>query len=576
VTINASRDAGSKLVEDLKALEITDLTITRYGMASNEDVFTVSEVPNPGFPEIFFQSGVHTTTINVPVGSPRLVVEVLETTSPDLDMMVLFDSDGDGVPEQSDLDGNECQSATGGPFEYCDIPNPVAGTWFALIANFEESAMAPDSVTLANVAVPTFDAGNLMVDGPETVPAATEFDLRVIWDEPMLEPGDHYYGAFGISTSPVAENDVGIVPVNLIRREDDVSKSVSPDSVEPGMGEEVVTYTIDIQNPRPVSVTYAITDVLPEGVTFGGFTIQGGATYSDGVVSWSGVMDAMLPSVEVVEDASPFGYFPMASIGISEMSCNDTCDEYAVNLSGLDPFSYLGDSYTTLAMVTNGYVVPGGAEVDDIAWLNQSLPDPARPNNVAAPLWADLDLAPTGGEGAGTWYAAQLTAGAGTGWVVIEWVGAQEYGRPGVTHTFQIWLDQFSDDVSMVYGTVDDELANATVGGENADGTLGDNYYYNGTGTAPTPLTELKIRKTGGVPPSHTIQFTATVELTEAVTNTVLSSIDLPYTEVEEHHVTLQPEMWTHYMPIITKNDSQVATLPSLSQQRRRVRGAPR
>jgi subtilisin family serine protease len=554
VTINASRNAGSKLVEDLKALEITDLTINRYGLVANEVEFSVSQVPHPGFPEIFFQTGVHTETITVPEGSPRLVAEVLETTSPDLDMMVVYDSDGDGVAEQSDIDDNACQSAIGGPYEYCSIPNPPAGTWFVLVANYEESAMAPDAVTLAAVVVPEFDAGNLMVVGPDSVPAATPFDLRVVWDEPALEPGDHYYGAFGISSSEITENDIGVVPVNLVRMEDDVSKTAAPDPLD--LAEErIVTYTISIQNPRPVSVTYTITDVLPDDVTFGGFTIQGGATYADGVVSWSGTLDAMLPGVEVVEAPSPAGYFPMASIGIPEAPCSELCDETILGFSGLSPFSYLGDSYTDLAMVTNGYVIPGGGDLDDVTYINQLFPDPDRPNNVAAPLWTDLDLAPSafGGDGAGTWYAAQLTAGAGTGWVVLEWVGAQEWNSPGITHTFQIWLDQYADDVSMVYGAVDSEFDVGTVGGENATGMLGDNYYYDGDGTAPTPMTELKIRKTGGTPPSHTIQFTATVGLTDMVTNTVLSSVDIPYSEVEEHLNVLHVMPNNLYLPVIMK-----------------------
>ena len=50
-----------------------------------------------------------------------------------------------------------------------------------------------------------------------------------------------------------------------------------------------------------------------------------------------------------------------------------------------------------------------------------------------------------------------------------------------------------------------------TVGAENLYGNRGANYYYNGTGTLPTAVTELVVTGTPPVPsPVHTISFSAT------------------------------------------------------------------
>ncbi len=157
VDLETRRSAGSAMLEDLKSIEITDLTIDVFGLVpQTADEFMVYEVPDNSivFPDIFFQAGVHSTELTVSAGDLRLVAEIFDTTSPDLDMLVLFDSNDNGIPELADVDGNECQSASGGSFEACDIFDPVAGRWFVLVLNYTESGAPPDLVTLYTAVVP--------------------------------------------------------------------------------------------------------------------------------------------------------------------------------------------------------------------------------------------------------------------------------------------------------------------------------------------------------------------------------------------------------------------------------------
>ena len=98
-------DAGSVLLEDLETIEVTALTVESFGLVGPTlHEFTLTEVISStgmGFPAIFFQSGpgIEFTEVTVPADSARFVAEILDTTSPDLDMIVFRDMDDDGVPE---------------------------------------------------------------------------------------------------------------------------------------------------------------------------------------------------------------------------------------------------------------------------------------------------------------------------------------------------------------------------------------------------------------------------------------------------------------------------------------------
>ncbi len=70
----------------------------------------------------------------------RLAAEILDTTSPDLDMLVAYDANANGVMDLADTTLHDfCQSASGGSWESCDIMAPDAGDWYVIIINFEES-----------------------------------------------------------------------------------------------------------------------------------------------------------------------------------------------------------------------------------------------------------------------------------------------------------------------------------------------------------------------------------------------------------------------------------------------------
>ena len=66
----------------------------------------------------------------------------------------------------------------------------------------------------------------------------------------------------------------------------------------------------------------------------------------------------------------------------------------------------------------------------------QHFPNAARPNNVLALLWTDLNPSATG---AGAIRVATLTGGANAGWIVVDWDGVKNFGN-ATTHSFEVWI----------------------------------------------------------------------------------------------------------------------------------------
>ena len=90
-------------------------------------------------------------------------------------------------------------------------------------------------------------------------------------------------------------------------------------------------------------------------------------------------------------------------------------------------------TYNRIGVTSNGYAVVGGTTgSQDISFLPQTLPDPARPNGVLAPFWTDLD-----GTGAPGIFATVLTDGVSS-WIVLEW-RVNVFGTTS-QRVFQKWI----------------------------------------------------------------------------------------------------------------------------------------
>src|SRR5262249_25882100 len=165
---------------------------------------------------------------------------------------------------------------------------------------------------------------------------------------------------------------------------------------------------------------------------------------------------------------TPAGYLPLDAFGTAPIPIGD---EDTLNFN-VPPFMYNGIAYTSIGVNSNSYlIVGGGTDQDDVCCPPQVLPNPARPNNVLAPFWSDLD-----GTDAPGVFADVLTDGVNN-WLVVEW-RVNAFGTNDLK-VFQSWIGlNGTQDISFTYDPANLPNANGlsqpvVVGAENDDGSGG-------------------------------------------------------------------------------------------------------
>ncbi len=251
------------------------------------------------------------------------------------------------------------------------------------------------------------------------------------------------------------------------------------------------TCTITATNNGPDDAAISIRDTLPAGLTLRRSSVAG-ASYdrATNTLSFAGQLPGVQSAaMNIISDTAglPIGYLSLGSRGVAPSPCTAICDDAAVTYIA-PAFTYNGVSYDRVTITTNGYLIVGSAT--DIRIFNQHLPDPIAPNNVVAPYWTDLDLRGSAPDdtGGGTWYAAYVSfEGDPRTWFVAEWADAARYGRSSADshHSFEVWIEGGSDQIHMVYGPNSPIEDRVTVGAENADGTVGGNYYVDTSPATP-------------------------------------------------------------------------------------------
>jgi hypothetical protein len=296
--------------------------------------------------------------------------------------------------------------------------------------------------------------------------------------------------------APAGETRFGISPLTHNLDKDNYANDaaghesvVSLDKIcEPGViiQGETTDCTITITNNSPNTAIVSLSDKTPPGLPLIVGSVVGAEQRGAAFINYDGELaGALSTQVNVAVDplAAPFGYFPLSTFGIP--SIEGVGDETITNCS-VPLFEYAGESWSTVGMVSNGYVVVGGGTGDDVEFANSNLPDSSLPNNTLAPFWTDLN--PLAG---GNLRIGELTDGKNR-WIVADWENVQNSGD-GMSNSFQIWIGISDDstpeeDIFYTYGQVTaGDGAFLTVGAENKSGTSGGTTYYDGTGTPPSP-----------------------------------------------------------------------------------------
>jgi uncharacterized repeat protein (TIGR01451 family) len=303
-------------------------------------------------------------------------------------------------------------------------------------------------------------------------------------------------------------------PVTIVRGQPTVTLDKSCEPAEIARG-EATACTITVENTGFDEAQVSLSDQLPEELRLVGGSVVGADKDGNGVAFEGTLYGAAPPLVNVAVDplASPAGYLPLSLFGSTDIGATD---ESIANYN-IPSFEYAGQEYSTIGIVSNGYIVVGGGTGADVEYLNSDLPDSGAPNNVLAPFWTDLNP-----EFGGRVLINVLGDGSDV-WTVVEWESVRSYGDNETTTT-QVWIGSNTDanpgeDISFVYGpdVSDGDNGLLTVGAENEFGNSGGTTYFNGAGTAPSPSYpnaspgyEVDVFSTPGAPgETHTISFEA-------------------------------------------------------------------
>lgn len=297
--------------------------------------------------------------------------------------------------------------------------------------------------------------------------------------------------------------DVLTMPITIVRGEADVTVDKSCDPTVFGI-HETTECSIVITNFATEEATISVLDTMPRQLQLLKNTVIG-ATPRANSLSFEGTLEAAAaPTLDVSPGAAPSGYLPLAAFGVAPFACPSNCDDGGWIITLPEPFNYMGQTYNQVIWSVNGTLEVGVSSGLAASANNQNLPSVILPNNLLAPWWTDLNLA-----AGGNWYTAQLTDGVNN-YRIFEWANVPRFGDASSTFSFQIWIQNNSDNIWFVYGPSSGDTTDATVGAENSDGTIGDTYYFEGTGTSPWGGPSLKVSSVPGEPGgTHTITFQA-------------------------------------------------------------------
>ncbi|WP_317931898.1 S8 family serine peptidase [Halioxenophilus sp. WMMB6] len=487
ITATAVRDADSVLVAGLTAIEISDLQLTVSGLvAPTETALSLAGDSDNSTPFDDLGDGVYYTLLTLDEFAARLVAFTDDATSesPDVDLYVGYDVDGDGLPGAGEI---VCISATATASERCDLTGVIPGNWWVLVQNWGPSATAPDALVLST-AVAGEDLSNLLVDGPVAVPELTPFDLRLIWDLPNSAPGDVFYGAIALGSDAANPGNIGTIPVTITRGEDDVSFAASTNAAMVG---DSISFVAEVApNLTPEDRTYEIIAAIPEGMTLVPESITGGGTVVGDTIVWSLAMPSLAdaePSYVAVtseEDpacAMPFatngGYTDLEAYGLLP-DTTVTGDTVSYSAFSGQNFNFYGRSFAGGFNFTDDGFVYFDSSAGPNPWVNTSIPDSAEPNDLIAALWRDM-IIPTPNATPGSVVGVTL-ATAGTEMTLIEYDNMELWpGGGGDSVDFGIAIAGVVDDtpgayeIMTAFDNVNIAASFGTIGVENHDGSAG-------------------------------------------------------------------------------------------------------
>jgi hypothetical protein len=348
LAVRATRDAESVTVSGLRAIPIADLSVETIGLGrADREERLLAQDSNTASPFDDLDDGVTFKLVQFPDNAEQFIAETLNSTSPDLDLFVGLDSDGDGLPSQAEL---VCTAATAATNERCTIQlgGDLAGLppFWVLVQNFRSAEPGgSDTFDMATTAVGPGSEGLAVIGPSGSVPGGQPFELRLAWSTPM-EPGDILYGRASVyaDASLSAAAFLGNVDVRIERGPDDVSIVVPERARVP----ESMTVRVRVQpNFTPTTRTYQIDVPVPPGTSY--IAGSGGAFDGDSVrftvvrvptTPAQGQVQELTFRVRVNGGSQPGTVLQFEQV--NTVDAPDTAEESSVAPSALQAFTFTG------------------------------------------------------------------------------------------------------------------------------------------------------------------------------------------------------------------------------------------
>ncbi|MEJ1109444.1 MULTISPECIES: S8 family serine peptidase [unclassified Kribbella] len=342
------------------------------------------------------------------------------------------------------------------------------------------------------------------------VPAGGTQKLTITITAPDV-PDGQYFGQ--VNLKQIGGSRALHLPVAFFRQEGivPIDQTCAPSTIARNTG--LSTCTVTVQNNSLQTTDVTAVSTLSSQLRLD--SVTGATKIGSQIATKTATLAGRQPDAPAIAPGSLFGYIPLDAFGITPIPVGD---EQAVNLN-VPPYVFAGQTYTRIGVVSNGYSVVGGTSSgDDIQFAPQTLPDPARPNNVLAPFWTDLD-----GTAAPGIYAASLTDGVDE-WLVLEW----RLNLFGTTSqkVFQQWIGtNGTEDITYAYDPANlpgdpGPAYGLTVGAENFEGTAG------GQITGP-PVEDYRVQSTPGAP-GGSMTYSMNIRGVQKGTGTVTTGTSTP------------------------------------------------
>ncbi|WP_462156858.1 S8 family serine peptidase [Pseudoalteromonas sp. GB56] len=281
LNIEAHRDAGQYTIKDMPVSRLAQFNGRAFA-AVKTPVETLTLAQDDDTISPYYDSdlnGANVQWIDVPMGTKRLFADVVRHVSStssepvdfgDLDVFIGQDINNDGAV--SFQDETICWSYSATENDYCSITNPVPGKYWVIFHNYKNAYFddnVSDTFEVATGIITDNAATNISVSSDTIVDANTHsVDVHVDWNFTDWQQGERIYSMIDLGSSPDDAGNMGSIPLNITRGQDDVTVTASQSQAKPG---DIIDVNIEVlANTTGLDRDFTLSAILPEGVHYVG------------------------------------------------------------------------------------------------------------------------------------------------------------------------------------------------------------------------------------------------------------------------------------------------------------------